>query len=991
MASTYENDLRLEEMATGENSGSWGTKTNTNLELIADAFSYGTETIANADTTITIADGAADAARSLALKINSSEDLTTTRVVTLAPNTTSKVWIIENNTSGGQTLTISAGSGSNVTLANGTTKIIATDGIGAGSNVVELTQDLAIADMSVDGILSLADGSNSAPSLTNTGDTNTGLYFPAADEVGITTGGTQRVKVDSTGVDITGTLVSDGLTVDKTATISTTDYYASSTFSSTLKGAANNTKAALLLNSVSSSGQNAFASIHSEPIADFRASLIGTYSADGSGAGHFSVKQFLPTSSTTLERMRIDQNGDITFYDTDGTTASFVYDASAGTTFNEAGADRDFRVESDGNTHALFVDAGNNRVGILDSSPSHGFTINTATAVKGGSRVNLYTATNGNYGYIQNTGASTSNVVTLAANGKVLTVDDQYDAKIFNSAGNATYNWDTSAAIFEIKRANGTFAGTDTTKIDMWHYDDTGNPTAQILVGGTTNYTGDMVFKARGGGTSGGGGASLYEYMRLRGNERELVINQDGLDHDFRVESNTQTHMLFVDAGNDRVGINSSAPSTLFSVNVDGAVGNLGGQDWNADKWLVVSDGAGVSASGFGITHTETYGTLIASIDPFTAWRAIEMQGDEFRYMYTGNNELLTINGNEVVINEGSANTDFRIESDSNTHMLFVDASNNLVSVGSSVPSYGSKFNVSSGTNTLAASFESALGGAGAACSIRLGVSTRSSQGLQLSSVGSGGSILGGSLAAAIYNTEAAQLALGGNNVYNQLILDSDEIVINEGSANTDFRVESDSNANMFFVDASANSVLFGNTGGSSGTMVRINHDVDGGETAAALHIQGAGYTGFHWLDSTGYYIGQNSTIRQMRIYSGAETAGVALTNGATSWGTFSDERLKENVEPIENALQSLSGLRTVKYHLKDLDGPEDKKKIGVIAQDLVGVLDEVIDPTFRPDDDTEYMGVRYTELVPVLIKAIQEQQTLIEALTARITALETP
>jgi len=157
MASTYENDLRLEEMATGENSGSWGTKTNTNLELVADAFSYGTEIIANADTAITIADGAADAARSLALKITSSEDLTTTRVITLGPNTTSKVWIIENSTSGGQTLTISAGSGSNITLENGRTKIIATDGIGAGSNVVELTQDIAIADLFVDDDLTVGD------------------------------------------------------------------------------------------------------------------------------------------------------------------------------------------------------------------------------------------------------------------------------------------------------------------------------------------------------------------------------------------------------------------------------------------------------------------------------------------------------------------------------------------------------------------------------------------------------------------------------------------------------------------------------------------------------------------------------------------------------------------------------------------------------------------------------------------------------------------
>ena len=123
--------------------------------------------------------------------------------------------------------------------------------------------------------------------------------------------GSAKLATTSTGVDITGTLTSDGLTVDKTATISTTDYYGASTFSSTLKGAATNTKAALLLNSVSSSGQNSFASIHSEPIADFRASLIGTYSADGSGAGYFAINQFIPASSTTAERMRIDSSGNV--------------------------------------------------------------------------------------------------------------------------------------------------------------------------------------------------------------------------------------------------------------------------------------------------------------------------------------------------------------------------------------------------------------------------------------------------------------------------------------------------------------------------------------------------------------------------------------------------------------------------------------------------------------------------------------------------------
>lgn len=157
MASTFDNDLRLEEMATGENAGSWGTKTNTNLELIADAFGYGTFTIADADTTLTMPDGSDtdNALRSLYLKISSSADLTTTRVLTLAPNTVSKLWYIENNTSGGQTITISQGSGANVSILNGQAKLVATDGAGAGAAVIDVTQDLAIPDLFIDDDLSL--------------------------------------------------------------------------------------------------------------------------------------------------------------------------------------------------------------------------------------------------------------------------------------------------------------------------------------------------------------------------------------------------------------------------------------------------------------------------------------------------------------------------------------------------------------------------------------------------------------------------------------------------------------------------------------------------------------------------------------------------------------------------------------------------------------------------------------------------------------------
>ena len=140
MASSYENDLRLEEMGTGEQIGSWGTTTNTNLSLIAEAFSYQTEATfsSDADVTATIADGASDKARAFYLKVTSSGSLSATRTLTIAPNTLSKVIFIENATSGSQSINISQGSGANVTVGNGLTKACILDGGGSGAVVYDM-------------------------------------------------------------------------------------------------------------------------------------------------------------------------------------------------------------------------------------------------------------------------------------------------------------------------------------------------------------------------------------------------------------------------------------------------------------------------------------------------------------------------------------------------------------------------------------------------------------------------------------------------------------------------------------------------------------------------------------------------------------------------------------------------------------------------------------------------------------------------------------
>ena len=128
MASTYVNDLRLNELATGDGSGTWGNTTNTNLELIANAFGHGTEAITtNADThTSTVADGAADQARAFFIKYTGTLDSACT--ITIGPNTLKRVHFIENGTSGSQNIIISQGSGANITIPPGDTKAVYLNG-----------------------------------------------------------------------------------------------------------------------------------------------------------------------------------------------------------------------------------------------------------------------------------------------------------------------------------------------------------------------------------------------------------------------------------------------------------------------------------------------------------------------------------------------------------------------------------------------------------------------------------------------------------------------------------------------------------------------------------------------------------------------------------------------------------------------------------------------------------------------------------------------
>ncbi len=146
MASTYDNDLRLNEMATGDGSGTWGDTTNLNLSMIAEAFSYQTEATfgSDANVTATIADGASDKYRGMYIKVTSSTSLSASRDLTIAPTTVSKIIFIENSTSGSQSIVVKQGSGSSVTIPNGKSKICFLEGTGSGASVYDGLDKLAL-------------------------------------------------------------------------------------------------------------------------------------------------------------------------------------------------------------------------------------------------------------------------------------------------------------------------------------------------------------------------------------------------------------------------------------------------------------------------------------------------------------------------------------------------------------------------------------------------------------------------------------------------------------------------------------------------------------------------------------------------------------------------------------------------------------------------------------------------------------------------------
>lgn len=112
-----------------------------------------------------------------------------------------------------------------------------------------------------------------------------------------------------------------------------------------------------------------------------------------------------------------------------------------------------------------------------------------------------------------------------------------------------------------------------------------------------------------------------------------------------------------------------------------------------------------------------------------------------------------------------------------------------------------------------------------------------------------------------------------------------------------------------------------------------------------------------------------------------ASTVGVYLVSGNTSWTGTSDGTLKNVTSKVTDGLNKVISMNPVYYSWKESE--DNKQHIGFIAQEM-----EKIEPTVVEQNGGLY-GINYTELIPVLTAAIQEQQTIINDLKARVETLE--
>jgi hypothetical protein len=206
MASTYTSNLGVEKIGAGEQAGTWGNTTNNNLDILDRAISgVAAITLSSTSKTLTTSDGKLSEGGHKVLVFSGSPGGTCT--VTISPNDQDKMYFVQNGTD--QTVTFTQGSGANVSFVAGSKGMIYADGAGSGAAVVDLTANIDVESLRLDGTaitstaaeLNILDGVTSTATELNLMDGGSSIgttAVAAGDGIVTNDGGTMRQTTAAT-------------------------------------------------------------------------------------------------------------------------------------------------------------------------------------------------------------------------------------------------------------------------------------------------------------------------------------------------------------------------------------------------------------------------------------------------------------------------------------------------------------------------------------------------------------------------------------------------------------------------------------------------------------------------------------------------------------------------------------------------------------------------------------------------------------------------
>jgi hypothetical protein len=261
-------------------------------------------------------------------------------------------------------------------------------------------------------------------------------------------------------------------------------------------------------------------------------------------------------------------------------------------------------------------------------------------------------------------------------------------------------------------------------------------------------------------------------------------------------------------------------------------------------------------------------------------------------------------------------------------------------------------------------------------------------------------------------NLNGVDLSASGNTTLNTLNT-AGLVVFNDAGADVDFRVEGDTNANLLFVDASADAVGFGTntpsdrlsveggsltvrSGSSSAASTSNGFAITYNTNAGEANLQARSTGGNTDLLFSTASAGSNA--ERMRVNSAGSLILVGSTAQkatGTTWSNPSDKRLKDNICDYEKGLAELMQIRVKEWQYNGKGGTvEGTKGLGVIADEIMVVLPDTVqnyDAKLNADDKevTPIKKFDATEITWLLVKAVQQQQSQIETLKAEVAALK--